>query len=698
MLRVIKFSLVFVFLFYADLAKTQSYIKIDSLKLLLKKNNADSTISKIYFSLFNSYYTLNSYDTAMTFALLMKDHTQKTKDKKWMPDAYNCIGTIYVEQGNYAAAYDKFFQMMQLAAEAGDKAKTSKALNNIGVIYDYQGMYKEAVEYYFKGLKIKEELDDKHGMASSYNNIGLIYWNQKNYDQALNYCFLALKLFTEVDSKKKIGLALNNIGNIYFEKGDSTNAMKFYQRSLTLREEINDKQGIAMSLNNIGNLYKDGGKYNFALAYYNRSLALRQELGDNSGIASTTGNIGVTYTAQANFVQAEQYLKKALQMSIDMSESEGILSWYEALYDLYKRMGKYDVAINYLEIFAKVKDSLDMQEARQETDKLEMRYEFDKEKIAIQKEQEKQNEIAKNEKQQLRIISYIVGGSLLIVMYFAFSLYKRNKITSRQKNIIEEQKKLVDEKNKDILDSINYAQRIQSAILPEVNEIERLFDDSFVLFKPKDIVSGDFYWLTFINNHYYFAAADCTGHGVPGGFMSMLGISLLNEIVNEKKITDPTDILDMMRLKLILSLKQKGEMGENKDGMDMTLCRMNEEKTELTYAAANNPLWIIRGGELMQFAADKQPVGISSTNAKQFAQQTIKLQKGDSVYLFTDGYADQFGGHSGKKLKYKKLKEILLSVSSQPMQLQKNELENQFEHWRGKLEQVDDVCIIGIKV
>jgi serine phosphatase RsbU (regulator of sigma subunit) len=257
---------------------------------------------------------------------------------------------------------------------------------------------------------------------------------------------------------------------------------------------------------------------------------------------------------------------------------------------------------------------------------------------------------------------------------------------------------IIREKNKDITDSINYAQKIQQAILPDQNEFTKHFPDSFVLFKPKDIVSGDFYWLAQKNDYVFYAAIDCTGHGVPGGFMSMLGSSLLNEIINDKNVFEPGDILDLLRIKIIQALKQKGESGENKDGMDMCLCRINKDRNELVYAAANNPLWIVRNNELLEFASNKQPVGISVGNFSQFEQSTVPLKSNDCIYIFTDGYADQFGGPKGKKFKYKPLKELLIANNKSPMHSQKEILDSTIMNWKGEMEQVDDILLIGIRI
>ena len=282
----------------------------------------------------------------------------------------------------------------------------------------------------------------------------------------------------------------------------------------------------------------------------------------------------------------------------------------------------------------------------------------------------------------------------------------------RMEKDISDKNKIIELKNKDITDSINYAQRIQQAILCDVEEIKDKLPESFILFKPKDIVSGDFYWFTHRDNTVFIAAADCTGHGVPGGFMSMIGNSFLNEVVNEKNILQPDLILNELRKKIIKALRQKGEVMENKDGMDISLCAINNQT--VLFSGANNPLWIVRKVEytsefddgkeikndkykVVEIPADKQPIG-SHPNPLPFSLKKLSLLKGDTLYLFSDGYADQFGGIRIKKFMYKQFSELLLSCNENTMEQRKKILDQTIENWRGTLEQIDDILVIGIKI
>jgi serine phosphatase RsbU (regulator of sigma subunit) len=269
----------------------------------------------------------------------------------------------------------------------------------------------------------------------------------------------------------------------------------------------------------------------------------------------------------------------------------------------------------------------------------------------------------------------------------------------------KETEELIKEKNKDITDSINYAKRIQKSILPNDLELKQMLGEHFVLFVPKDIVSGDFYWAGAVTTDdsgkkfKLIAAADCTGHGVPGALMSIICATLLNQTLKNPAINTPAQALDYMNRELPKNLRAHNPGEEIRDGMDITMVAIGEGKMKMHFAGANNPIYLIRKGELKEFKGDKQPVSGSTTDVKKpFSDQIIELEKNDLVYLFTDGFADQFGGPKGKKFKYKQLQERLLEVSIYPMEEQKEKLLNIYNDWKGELEQVDDVCIIGIRI
>jgi serine phosphatase RsbU (regulator of sigma subunit) len=290
----------------------------------------------------------------------------------------------------------------------------------------------------------------------------------------------------------------------------------------------------------------------------------------------------------------------------------------------------------------------------------------------------------------------------IIFMIFSFSgMSTRYKLTRENFiNSIKLQKSfyVIEEKQKEILDSINYAERIQRSLLASKKLLDENLNDYFILFKPKDVVSGDFYWAAKLhNNNFVLVTGDSTGHGVPGAIMSIVNIASLKEAVIQG-ITSPELLLNETRRLIIENLKNDGSREGGKDGMDGNLLCFNLKNKVLYAACANNPIWIIRGNELIEIKADRMPIGKHEEDKTSFTLHTLNLQNGDIVYTLTDGFADQFGGPHGKKFKYKKLQELLLSITHEPMEIQKQKLNAIFENWKGNLEQVDDVCLIGVKI
>lgn len=286
-------------------------------------------------------------------------------------------------------------------------------------------------------------------------------------------------------------------------------------------------------------------------------------------------------------------------------------------------------------------------------------------------------------------------GGLALVILFALFVWSRFKLTSRQKGIIEQQKLIVEAHQQEILDSITYAKRLQDAILSPIDFIKENTDDFFVLYKPKDIVAGDFYWAEKVDNYFFVAAADCTGHGVPGAMVSMVCCNALNRTVNEFGITDTGAILDNVKMLVLDVFKKSGETIN--DGMDISLCRIDQLTKEVQWSGANNPLWYVQNGELKNIRADKQHIGKTDVSSP-FTSHLLPKSDDTTLYLFTDGLADQFGGPHGKKFKIKQFCDMILKNSKLKLQQQADVFDEVFLEWKGELEQVDDVCVIGIKI
>ncbi len=708
----------------------------DSLKLEFEKAR-DTTKIKLLNELTWETYLLGDLDEATAHAekaiALSKKLPPSNTRTKLEADAFNNLGNIFGDKSLYDKSLEYYNRSLELRTKIKDKKGMAASYNNIGGIYRYLGNGDTALLFHFKSLKLKEEIADKKGMASSYNNIGNIYNDKKNPDKALEYYFQSLKLKQEIGNKLGIADSYVSIGIIYRQKKQYDKCMDYYQKGTQMYEELGNRQRMSISYNNMGNLLEDMKEYDRALNFHSKSLKIREALGDRMGMAASYSNIGNIYTTQRKLVHAKQAQEKALQLATSIHAIPDMMATYQALAYCENELGNYKKAYRYQKAYSRLKDSVFTEQSAIKTAEIEQKYQSEKKDKEIIK---KNAEIklrdaaiklkdADSRKQSLQI-KFILAGAflLLVVLFFIFYSFRqkqkanillanKNHDIQLQKELIEEQHWLLSEKNKEITQSIQYSKRIQTAILPPEQFISKVLPESFILFKPKDIVSGDFYWIEKFGNQVIVAAVDCTGHGVPGAFMTFVAHSLLNEAVNEHGITVPAVILSEMRKGLFKLLHVGAEGDYIKDGMDIAICAIDFETKKLEFAGAYNPAWIMRGKECIELKADKTPIGAltQESNLTLFTNHEITLEKGDCVYLFSDGYHDQFGmadsmminnskikTTSGKKLKRKGFKDVLLTLNHLPCEEQKNKLEAFFYEWKSELEQVDDVLVIGIKI
>ena len=694
---------------------------------------------------------------------------------KYLSAALNNIGFLAQNQGEILKALKYYLKSLKIDENLNDKKGIAHSLNNIGSIYKDQGDITKGLEYYHKSLKIREEIKDKKGIAIALNNIGIIYKNQGDAQKGLEYYHKSLKIQKEIKDKHGIASSLNNIGFIYDNYGDplcrttkelcfmesQDKALEYYQMSLKIREEIKDQSGVAQSFNNIGSIYlhlseeknKQSGvqqsqQIKKALEYFQKSLKIQEEIKDKSGIASSLSNIANVLLKEDKVNEALALANRSLQISEELGYPKNIMSVAFLLKRIYQKQNKHKEAFNMYELYIQMRDSINNQQTKKASIKKQFQYQYEKQAAADSVKnsegQKVKNALLKAQDAQIKqekTKSYALYGGLALVLVFAGFMVNRFRVTNKQKQIIElkeietqkqnvtitQQKHLVEEKHKEITDSINYAERIQRSFLATSELLNenlnnksvagslKVTDNYFVFFQPKDIVSGDFYWASLLSNgNFALATSDSTGHGVPGAIMSILNISCLEKAVEQEKLTEPADILNHTRTKIIERLKKDGSVDGGKDGMDCSLICFDFENNKLTYAAANNPIWIVRKQfahtsvnssvveniqhELIELPSDKMPVGKHEKDHISFKQHTVHLQKGDVVYAFTDGLPDQFGGPKGKKFMYKKLKELLISIAHMSMPEQKTIIKSSLNNWKGNLEQVDDICVIGIKI
>jgi len=643
--------------------------------------------------------------------------------KNILAGVYNNFGYALNQEGKKEQALEYFKLSMKLLEELNNKQGLSDVYNNIGLIYKNIGQISKCLEYYFKCLKICENLNDTKGKASSFNNIGMMYKELEDYEKSLEYLKKSLKEWEKLDNKRGMSSTLGNLGLLYYNMGKSDLSLEYYFKALILNERTGDKEGIGTELGNIGWVYLEQKKYTKALEYFERSLQYRKLVNDQAGIAYGIYNLGSVHYKMGDNELATKYAKEALDLAQKLGYPDIIKRTSFLLYNLYKKGNMPAEALKMHEQYINMRDSILSDQTRKAGLKKEYQYEFEMKEKELKSEQEKREILYNDEIQRQKIIfnASLIGG--ITFLAFSIVLYKRFRVTRQQKGIIEIQKKEIDnafsalhEKNKEVMDSIYYARRIQNALLTSDDYFKKhLNREYFILYKPKDIVSGDFYWATTASSEFgvrsseklntkhttsnselfYLAVCDSTGHGVPGAFMSLLNIGFLSEAINEKRIYKPNEIFNYTRKRLIENVNKEGQ----KDGFDGALfCieKLNDTNSKIIYATANCKPLVIRNGSAINLESDRMPVGIGE-KTEEFKLYSFDVKKDDVLYIFTDGYADQFGGARGKKFKYKPLEELITSIAAKPLEQQKQILGDTFDKWKGNLEQVDDVCVIGVK-
>jgi serine phosphatase RsbU (regulator of sigma subunit)/Tfp pilus assembly protein PilF len=601
--------------------------------------------------------------------------------------------------GKYAYARQYALQAEQMAKNIGFKKGEAQALNCIGLIADFQGDYPIALEYYFKALKIAEEISDKKGIARAYNNIGIIYNYQGEGAKAMEHYLKAYKIMEEINDKRGMSMSLTNVGIIYKNQKEFEKALDYYNRSLKIREELGDKNSIAASFANIGNLYSDMGQYDKAMDFQIKSLKMREEISDKKGIAYCYINMSRIFQDQKKYPQAVEYAGKCLSLSTEIEVLDLIKEAHLALSEIHQKIGNADKALFHYKNYVSVRDSIFNTENTEKTIREEMNFEFEKKEHEEKLEQTKKEVVHQAEVKNQRVIIYAVTLGFLLVVFFSLILFKNYRQKESVNLLLKEKNNIIEEKNKNITDSIIYAKRIQQAILPTNETVQKLMPDSFIFYKPKDIVSGDFYWIETWGAKVFFAVVDCTGHGVPGALMSMVGHNLLSQALNEHGLSKPNLILNALNKGISKTLRQKMEEESVKDGMDITLCAWDKNTNILEFSVANHVLFLVREGKLTVHKGDKITMGeIPADAGSSFTNYEIQLQKNDAIYIFTDGYADQFGGPKGKKFMVKHFNKKLIEIQDQPMKRQGEILQETIEKWKGTNEQVDDILVMGIKI
>lgn len=523
-----------------------------------------------------------------------------------------------------------------------------------GMILWSGGKYDEAFTMVYDGIRVTEEQNNTNDQGMLFWALGVFYYDLKDYEKSLaNY----QKAMNVINTNKTgdvniIGYALIGLGCCYRGLGDKEKALDYFLQAQQKSKEWNHWMQEARTYYEIGTMLFTDKKLDEAEVALKKSYEMRKAHGTKPSMVSSLLALADVETGREQLSQAMAYLEQALSIAMETNNKPKIYQCHEKLAAQYKQIGNYKEALDHIEKFYQLRSEVVGEEASNKLKDLETKYATER--------SEKEAEI-----QRLRNVE------------------------------LKKAHDLVAEKNKEITDSIQYAKRIQNAILPPQKLVKEYLSETFILYKPKDIVAGDFYWMDRKEGKVLFAAADCTGHGVPGALVSVICNNGLNRSVREYGLTAPGKILDKTREIVIAEFEKSEE--DVKDGMDIALCSLDLVAKKLDYAGANNPLYYINKGELKEIKPDKQPIG-KYADKHPYTNHTLDIETGDCIYIFSDGFADQFGGPKGKKFKYKSFRELLLEIHSKPMDEQKQILDKALEDWKGPLDQLDDICVIGLRI
>lgn len=607
---------------------------------------------------------------------------------------------------NFYLAFSLANKTYQRSLEIGYNEGIVRSLKVMADSKDYMGDYSESQRHNFELMDYYERANDEAGIADMNVNIGIIHYYQGNYDKSVEVMRKALGYYTHEADSEGISTCYNNIANCFADDDGWDSSLVYYFKALDIDRAMGSDYGQSLLMGNIGETYIAMEEFDKAERYLDSALSFAfksQDEWQQSNIYTAFGDLNIQ---RSDYKAANRYYEQAYRLLNAINAAAELEELYESMSELYELQGDTAKALHYLKLNLAISDSLYSVESARKIAEMEVMHDIDQIEDAL-----REKEVEKELQAYLFVVVAVVVGLILIIIAVIFVFTLRNARNRKRNN--EKLKQInahVEEKNREITDSINYAKRLQQAILPPKEVFNNNLEDSFIMFKPKDVVSGDFYWMERVGDWILFAVADCTGHGVPGAMVSVVCSNALNSATREFNLIEPAEILEKTKEQVIETFERSGK--NVRDGMDISLCAFNPETKVMKWAGANNPVWIISDSELPSadramrdnegrvlndFKASRQPVGKYETD-EAFRQQEFQLRAGDMIYLLSDGYQDQFGGAGSKKYKAKQLKEFLLGVCQERMNRQRELLTAEFDRWKGDIEQVDDVCVIGVRV
>jgi serine phosphatase RsbU (regulator of sigma subunit) len=639
-------------------------------------------------------------------------------------------GQLYRKGQFYESIYEinKGLKMAENCICLGEKMRLH---NSAGLSNKKIGAFQEALNHYFAAIDILLKNDDYSNLTSLYSNVGIIYKNIKDFDKAEKFYRKSLSYKGYVRRYHAVANLYGNLGILAKNRKEYKKALLYQDTSYRISDSIGFNLGKISALTNKSQINKIQGNYDQAIENLKLAEELLQQTNDKSRAFSTYLNLAFLYIDTKQLNKAKPYIEKisTLAYTFNNLSQKSQIHLLQSRY--YEQKRDYKLSLEHHKLFQKYNDSIFSENAQNNLIAKDLEFDYkrrmysDSLNNAYMREVQEKEAAAEIEKRDLqikatRIQLILTGIALLLILILIYIIYKRLRIANKQKLIIEHQKDKLKIKNQEISESIRYAKNIQSTILPTEDKVASVIQKFFILYLPKDVVSGDFYWTAETKDYFYIAAADCTGHGIPGALVSVICCNALNKVVKEEKLDETDTILNRTR-EIVIEQFQQNKNSLN-DGMDISLIRLDKlewitsEAKNIQFSGANNPLWIVSNQNsedrfthyntnqygdylLAEIKGDKMPIG-NFLKKKKFTKHNLKLQPGERIYMMSDGFGDQFGGNheNGKKYKSSNLKRFITKNQDKKINDQKEILVREHNNWKGNHEQVDDITIIGIEI
>lgn len=589
-------------------------------------------------------------------------------------------------------------EFLDMAIKSRNKAKEAVALENLARIFFNIGNYTRTLTYFFDVLEISADQGDRYNQAITLNNIGIVYAENKQWSKAIEYYEKSLEIKEELGNQTAVANTLNNLGLIHDELGEYDKASMAYQNAMDIFENRQDFGGLFATLNNMGENFLKQNNFDSAMIYFSKSRSVGSHIENDYDKAHLINNIAAGYLGKGETLLAEKHYYESIRISKPINAKLWLKESYLGLSEVYDAMSDYSRSLEYYRNYEFLKDSLFNEKSLKKIIEIEADYKI-KNKESELSLQKKESQIQELRRSQTRLVAYLLISCLFLFSTLIFVLYKRNQFKIKANRHLEQKNEEISSKNIDIMDSISYAKSIQESFLPTPDILNKFFAGYFIYYKARDVINGDFFWFADEEDYLIFAVVDCTGHGVPGALITVMGNSLLNQVVNENRILYPSEILTELNYRVLNTLNQEKYNINNNEGMDVAIGRFDKGSKKLSFAGAKRPLYFFKNGKMNIIKGDSHAVGGTFyPRDRNYIEHEIYLDKGDSFYVFSDGYSDQFGGENNKKFLPGRFKDMLYEIQGDDMNKQKEVIDRKLRYWKGENEQTDDILVMGMLI